>query len=46
MFFTTKDLKEAANEYQEATSAYSRAQSGLVKEVVNIAGKTVNGLIF
>ncbi|GBE87515.1 DNA mismatch repair protein msh-2 [Sparassis crispa] len=37
LFFTTKTLKELAGEYQETTESYSRTQSGLVKEVVNIA---------
>ncbi|KZT68906.1 DNA mismatch repair protein [Daedalea quercina L-15889] len=36
-FFTTKALKELANEYQETTEQYQKTQSGLVKEVVNIA---------
>ncbi|EGN91554.1 hypothetical protein SERLA73DRAFT_164445 [Serpula lacrymans var. lacrymans S7.3] len=37
VFFTTKTLKELAGDYQETTDTYSRTQSGLVKEVVNIA---------
>jgi DNA mismatch repair protein MSH2 len=37
VFFTTKELKELASDHAEATAAYSRTQSGLVKEVVNIA---------
>ncbi|KAH7924717.1 DNA mismatch repair protein [Leucogyrophana mollusca] len=37
VYFTTKSLKELAAEYQEITDEYSRAQSGLVKEVVSIA---------
>ncbi|EMD34794.1 hypothetical protein CERSUDRAFT_125339 [Gelatoporia subvermispora B] len=37
VFFTTTPLRELANQYQETTDAYSRTQSGLVKEVVNIA---------
>ena len=36
-FFTTTTLRELANDYQETTQAYSKTQSGLVKEVVNIA---------
>ncbi|KAH9933894.1 DNA mismatch repair protein [Fomitopsis serialis] len=36
-FFTTKALKELAVEYQETTEQYQKTQSGLVKEVVNIA---------
>lgn len=39
VFFTTKTLKELANDYQETTEMYSRTQSGLVKEVVSIACK-------
>ena len=38
VFFATKKLKRIAGDYQEATDGYSREQSGLVKEVVNIAG--------
>jgi DNA mismatch repair protein MSH2 len=37
VYFTTTKLKNFAMEYQEATEAYSRTQSGLVKEVVSIA---------
>lgn len=37
VYFTTTKLKNFAMEYQEATQAYSRTQSGLVKEVVSIA---------
>ncbi len=37
VYFTTTKLKNSAMEYQEATEAYSRTQSGLVKEVVSIA---------
>ncbi|TFY78244.1 hypothetical protein EWM64_g5769 [Hericium alpestre] len=37
VFFTTTTLKELAVEYQDATTQYSRTQSGLVKEVVRIA---------
>jgi DNA mismatch repair ATPase MutS len=37
VYFTTTKLKNYAMEYQEATQAYSRTQSGLVKEVVSIA---------
>lgn len=39
MFFTTKTLKDLAADYRETTTTYSRTQSGLVKEVVNIACK-------
>ncbi|KAJ4478183.1 muts domain V-domain-containing protein [Lentinula aciculospora] len=37
VFFTTKTLKRFAEDYQEFSSRYTRTQSGLVKEVVNIA---------
>ncbi|OJT02824.1 DNA mismatch repair protein msh-2 [Trametes pubescens] len=37
IFFTTSTLKELSTEYTELTQQYSRTQSGLVKEVVNIA---------
>ena len=37
MFFTTSTLKNLSTEYSEITEQYSRTQSGLVKEVVNIA---------
>ncbi|OCH93892.1 hypothetical protein OBBRIDRAFT_832212 [Obba rivulosa] len=40
VFFTTTALRELANEYQETIEKYSRTQSGLVKEVVNIAFNT------
>ncbi|ETW75892.1 hypothetical protein HETIRDRAFT_152464 [Heterobasidion irregulare TC 32-1] len=33
VYFTTTGLKELAEEYQNATQAYSKTQSGLVKEV-------------
>ncbi|EPS97986.1 hypothetical protein FOMPIDRAFT_1127467 [Fomitopsis schrenkii] len=36
-YFTTKTLKELATEYKETAEQYQRTQSGLVKEVVNIA---------
>ncbi len=39
LYFTTKTLKELATDYKETTEAYSRCQSGLVKEVVSIAGE-------
>lgn len=38
VYFTTTRLKGLALEHQEATEAYARTQSGLVKEVVSIAG--------
>ncbi|KAJ3856348.1 muts domain V-domain-containing protein [Lentinula lateritia] len=37
VFFTTKTLKLLAEDYLEYSSKYTRTQSGLVKEVVNIA---------
>lgn len=37
IFFTTSTLKDLSTEYTELTQQYSRTQSGLVKEVVNIA---------
>ncbi|KAI0746952.1 DNA mismatch repair protein [Daedaleopsis nitida] len=37
VFFTTRTLKELSTEYSELTERYTRTQSGLVKEVVNIA---------
>ncbi|KAG6841000.1 hypothetical protein C0991_002780 [Blastosporella zonata] len=39
VFFTTKILKEHAEDFKEFSQSYSRTQSGLVKEVVNIACK-------
>ncbi|OCB91766.1 DNA mismatch repair protein MSH2 [Sanghuangporus baumii] len=39
VYFTTRKLKDLAADYQEITDSYSRTQSGLVKEVVIIAGK-------
>ena len=40
VYFTTKKLRSLAMDYQEITDTYSRTQSGLVKEVVNIAGES------
>ncbi|KAI3615868.1 dna mismatch repair protein msh-2 [Moniliophthora roreri] len=37
VFFTTKGLKEHADNYKEYSDKYARTQSGLVKEVVGIA---------
>ncbi|KAI9065630.1 DNA mismatch repair protein [Trametes sanguinea] len=37
VFFTTSTLKNLSTEYSEITEKYQRTQSGLVKEVVNIA---------
>lgn len=39
-FFTTKKLKSLAEDFAELSQSYSRTQSGLVKEVVNIACTT------
>ncbi|KAH9941212.1 DNA mismatch repair protein [Epithele typhae] len=36
-YFTTPTLKDLSTEYIEVTEQYTRTQSGLVKEVVNIA---------
>ncbi|EED80646.1 predicted protein [Postia placenta Mad-698-R] len=36
-FFTTTTLKELSDDHKETTQMYSKTQSGLVKEVVNIA---------
>ena len=37
IFFTTVKLKEAATDYKDAMNDYTKVQSGLVKEIVNIA---------
>ncbi|KAG6917777.1 hypothetical protein DXG01_001182 [Tephrocybe rancida] len=37
VFFTTRKLKELAEDFKEYSQNYSRTQSSLVKEVVNIA---------
>lgn len=37
IFFTTIKLKEAATDYKDSMSDYTKVQSGLVKEIVNIA---------
>ncbi|KAJ2912918.1 hypothetical protein MD484_g7501, partial [Candolleomyces efflorescens] len=37
VFFSTKKLKKLAEEYKEASQAYARTQSTLVKQVVGIA---------
>jgi|ERR1700691_2310787 DNA mismatch repair ATPase MutS len=42
VFFTTRTLKDLAADYKETTTTYSRTQTGLVKEVVNIACKSVH----
>ncbi|KAF5380061.1 hypothetical protein D9615_006117 [Tricholomella constricta] len=37
VFFSTRKLKDLAEDFKEFSQSYSRTQSGLVKEVVNIA---------
>ncbi|KAG7443335.1 DNA mismatch repair protein [Guyanagaster necrorhizus] len=37
VYFTTKTLKNLAEDFKDISDKYSRTQSGLVKEVVNIA---------
>ncbi|THV05363.1 DNA mismatch repair protein [Dendrothele bispora CBS 962.96] len=37
VFFVTENLKKLAEDYKEYSQKYQRTQSGLVKEVVNIA---------
>ncbi|KAG6876663.1 hypothetical protein C0993_001408 [Termitomyces sp. T159_Od127] len=37
VFFTTKKLKELAEDFKEYSQSYTRTQVGLVREVVNIA---------
>ncbi|KAI5118904.1 hypothetical protein M0805_002819 [Coniferiporia weirii] len=37
VYFTTRKLKSLATDYQEVTDSYTKTQSGLVKEIVNIA---------
>lgn len=37
-FFTTSALKEASMAFAESSEEYQREQSGLVKEIVGIAG--------
>lgn len=38
VFFRTHTLKRLAEDYTEFSQSYSRTQSGLVKEIVSIAG--------
>jgi hypothetical protein len=38
VYFTTKSLKTHAEDFKETSVLYGRTQSGLVKEVVGIAG--------
>ncbi|QRV82157.1 DNA mismatch repair protein MutS [Ceratobasidium sp. AG-Ba] len=44
VLFTTPELRELANEYGSLSDQYSRAQSGLVKEVVGIAATYISVL--
>ena len=41
IFFTTIKLKEAATDYKDAMNDYTKVQSGLVKEIVNIACRSI-----
>lgn len=45
VFFTTSALKSLSTEYSELTEQYSRTQSGLVKEVVNIACESFDSIL-
>jgi len=38
VYFTTGKLRDMGNEFSELNTQYNRLQSGLVKEVVAIAG--------
>lgn len=38
MFFTTTVLKQHAEDFKEISQTYTRTQSGLVKEIIAIAG--------
>lgn len=38
VYFTTSSLKKHAEDFREISTSYGRTQSGLVKEVVGIAG--------
>jgi DNA mismatch repair protein MSH2 len=42
VFFRTHKLKRLAEDFAEFSQSYNRTQSGLVKEVVNIAGMLQN----
>ena len=39
VYFTTKALKALSTEFQEITETYTKAQSGVDKEIVGIAGE-------
>lgn len=41
VFFTTKSLKGLAEDFKDLSTNYIRTQSGLVKEIVNIACESV-----
>lgn len=45
VYFTTKKLKALSTDHQETTHEYQRTQSGLVKEVVNIACKILHSML-
>ncbi|KAF4616671.1 hypothetical protein D9613_008625 [Agrocybe pediades] len=51
VYFTTKTLKKHAEDYKELSAAYAKTQSGLVKEVIQIAAtyapvlETLNNLL-
>jgi DNA mismatch repair protein MSH2 len=41
VFFTTTALKQHAEDFKEISQTYTRTQSGLVKEVIEIAGMSL-----
>lgn len=45
MFFTTTALKQHAEDFKEISQSYTRTQSGLVKEIIAIAGTLSLSLI-
>ncbi|KAG5644351.1 hypothetical protein DXG03_008648 [Asterophora parasitica] len=45
VFFTTRRLKDLAEDCKEFSQSYTRTQSGLVKEVVNIACKRISSSV-
>jgi DNA mismatch repair protein MSH2 len=42
VFFTTKTLRKLAENHKDYSEGYDKAQSGLVKEVVNIACRFIS----
>jgi DNA mismatch repair protein MSH2 len=40
VFFTTSTMQALRREFDQLSDNYSRTQSGLVNEVVNVAGKS------